>query len=128
MNYVLWKDGYNPHIKLLGIQTRKVKIKSEIIELNVNQTSKTLALLATVISALIAVVGIVSLAAGVETKVAFDFIISITVSDNAGKFLLFLFLPVLTFASTYISVAIFCITYNIIAKHTGGIAFHTKPQ
>jgi hypothetical protein len=103
-------------------------MKSEILELNITQTSKTLALLATVISALISVAGIVSLAAGVETEVAFEFIISITVTGTAGKFYLFLFLPILTFAATYISVAVFCITYNIIAKHTGGIAFHTKPQ
>jgi hypothetical protein len=103
-------------------------MKSEIIEINVPQTSKTLAILAAVISALVAVVGIVSLIAGIETEVAFDYIVSITVTDTAGKFFLFLFLPVLTFASTYISVAVACIAYNLVAKHTGGITFQTKPQ
>ncbi|MDC8831373.1 hypothetical protein [Alteromonas gilva] len=103
-------------------------MKSEIVELNVTQTSKTLALLAAVISILISIIGIVSLAVGVETKVAFEFIVSITVTSSDGKFFLFLFLPVLNFAATYMLVAVFCIVYNLVAKHTGGITFYTKPQ
>jgi hypothetical protein len=50
-------------------------MKSQITELNITQTSKTLALLAAVINILISLVGIVSLLAGIETKVVFDFII-----------------------------------------------------
>ncbi|WP_445425408.1 MULTISPECIES: hypothetical protein [unclassified Alishewanella] len=103
-------------------------MKSEIITINVAQTAKTLSFLTALISSLIAVIGIVLLAAGVETTIAFSYIISITVNSNGGKLFLFLCLPVLTFAATYISVAIFCIAYNFVAKKTGGIAFQTKLQ
>jgi hypothetical protein len=110
------------------METRKVEMKSQIVEINVTKTSKTLAFLAAVISALISAVGIMSLLAGIETKVAFDFIISVTVTNTVDKFYLFLFLPVLTFVATYLSVTIFCIVYNLVAKHTGGITFQTKSQ
>jgi hypothetical protein len=101
-------------------------MKSEILEINISQTSKTLAILAAVVSALITVTGLISLAVGLETEIAFQFFISITVTSVASKALLLLFMPVLCFVVTYVSVAVFCIIYNMVAKHTGGITFLTK--
>jgi len=103
-------------------------MKSEITELNVTQTSRTLALVVAILTVFIAVIGIMTLAASAQTDVTFKFIIPITVTDTASAFLLYLFLPFYTLAATYILVAAFCIAYNLVAKYTGGITFHTKPQ
>lgn len=102
-------------------------MKSEVIQINVGQASKTLAFLALLVSVLIAVSGLVTLAVGAETDIEFSFVISISATGMANKILLLLLMPVFSFVATYVSVAVFCMLYNMVAKYTGGIAFLTKP-
>jgi len=103
-------------------------MKSEITELNVTQTSRTLAFLVAILNVFVAFIGIMTLAVSAQTDVTFKFIIPITATDTASAFFLYLFSPLFTLAATYILVAAFCIAYNLVAKYTGGITFHTKPQ
>lgn len=100
-------------------------MKSEIIKIEVNQTAKALAIVAAILSAFISVFGLIALAFGIETSIAFNYVISITVSGVFWKIILLLTYPILTSILAYLSVAIFCLVYNFAAKYAGGIRFQS---
>jgi len=102
-------------------------VKSEVIRIEVNQTAKSLAIVAAILSAFISVFGLIALAlVGIETSISFNYVISITVSGTVGKTILLLSYPILTFIFAYLTVAVFGLLYNYTAQYTGGIKFKSE--
>ena len=102
-------------------------MKLEVTRIEVKQTAKALATVAAILSALISVLGLIALALiGIETSISFDYVISITVSGTAGKIILLLAYPLLTFIFAYLTVAVFGLLYNYTAQYTGGIKFQSE--
>ena len=79
-------------------------MKMIIIDIDRVESSKILAALAGQISCFFAVLGLIFLTVGNEANIEWKFIVSI-----------------------YISVSIFCVIYNFVAKRTGVIAFYQGP-
>lgn len=99
----------------------------EVTRIEVKQTAKALATVAAILSAFISVLGLIALAlVGIETSISFHYVISITVSGTAGKIILLLAYPLLTFIFAYLTVTVFGLFYNYTAQYTGGIKFQLE--
>ncbi len=96
-------------------------MKSEITKIEVNQTAKTLAIVASILTLFLSVFSLIALAFGFEIRVSFNYIISVAVSGTGGKVVLLLAYPILTFILAYLTTSVLCLIYNFTAKFTGGI-------
>ena len=104
-------------------------MKSEVTRIEVKQTAKTLAIVATILSAFMSAFSLIGLAFGIEVSISFNYVISATVSGTTGKIMLLLTFPILAFIFAYLTIAVFCLIYNFTAKYTGGISIRLRsPQ
>lgn len=102
-------------------------MKSEITKIDVIQTAKVLATVAALLSTFTSVLGLIALLfVGIEGNISFNYVISISVSGTVGKTMLLFSYPILTYLFAYLTVVIFCLFYNYIAKYTGGIKFQSS--
>ena len=100
-------------------------MKMEITKIEVKQTAQLLAMVASIVVSFLSVLSLILLAFGIEVNIAFNYIISISVTSLGGKVLLLLAYPVLTYIMTYLTIAVLCLIYNITAHYTGGINVHS---
>lgn len=101
-------------------------MQTEIVKIDAFQAARVVASVWTVLALFFAIVGLVAIAFGNEGEVKFDNFFTIIARSTDQRIMLFLLFPLLSYVVMYLKTAAFCLVYNFVAKHRGGIRFTTR--
>ncbi len=95
-----------------------------ITKINKHSAALTIAIAMTILSAAVAILGIIAALIGKPLNISMDLFFSVSSTSGTSSILIFVLMPFLYFVITYISVFTFSAFINVACGFTGGIRFN----